>query len=64
MPRRTMAGPPVRVQLGEGAFLTARYGSRFGGALDLHESDVNPTVMPDPLDGERSRAALGFSFAL
>lgn len=54
----------VRVQLGEGAFLTARYGSRFGGALDLHESDVNPTVMPDPLDGERSRAALGFSFAL
>ena len=47
----------VQVQLGEGAFLTARYGSRFGGALDLHESDVNPTVMPDPLDGERPRGA-------
>ena len=61
---RTTAGPLVCIQLGEGAFLTARYGERFGGHLDLPESDVNPTVMPDPLDGERSRAALGFSFAL
>ena len=54
----------VRLKMGEGAFLALRYGKRFGGTLDLHEANPNPTVMPAQLDGERSRASLGFSFAL
>ena len=53
----------ARLRLGEGAFLALRYGKRFGGALDLPEPEQEPTVMPAQLDGERSRASAGFSFA-
>ncbi|RPG81161.1 MAG: hypothetical protein CBC74_002555 [Crocinitomicaceae bacterium TMED114] len=53
----------ARLRLGEGVFLALRYGKRFGGALDLPEPAQEPTVMPAQLDGQRSRASAGFSFA-
>ncbi len=53
----------ARLRLGGGVGVALRYGKRFGGALDLPEPEQEPTVMPAQLDGERSRASAGFSFA-
>ncbi len=53
----------TRIRMADGMFLALRYGKRFGGALDLPEGTAEPTVMPAQLDGARSRASLGFSFA-
>lgn len=56
-------GAGFRARIGHGIFLTARYGERYGGQLNLHFEGLEVDA-PRALEGKRQTASLGLSLAL